>query len=59
LQRIHQRGREEEGSIPLEYLLQLEGLHDEWLLDNPKTILLDGENHWSAEEVVTRIRSFV
>jgi len=59
LQRIHQRGREEEGGIPLEYLLQLEGLHDEWLLDNPKTILLDGENHWKAEEVVAKINSFV
>jgi deoxyadenosine/deoxycytidine kinase len=59
LQRIHERGREEESGIPLDYLLQLEGLHDEWLLDNPKTILLDGQNHWSAEEVVAKINSFV
>ena len=58
LQRIQQRGREEEAGIPLDYLSQLEGLHDEWLLDNPKTILLDGENHWSAEEVVAKINSF-
>ena len=59
LQRIHERGRQEEGGIPLEYLSQLEGLHDEWLLDNPKTILLDGQNHWRADEVVAKIKSFV
>lgn len=59
LERIHDRGREEESGIPLDYLRQLEGLHDEWLCDNPKTIVLDGENHWSATEVVDKIRTFV
>ena len=59
LQRIKARARFEETGIPLEYLLQLEHLHDEWLLDNPKTILLDGENHWTAEEVVDRILTSV
>ena len=59
LQRIIDRGRAEETGIPLEYLLQLERLHDEWLLENPKTILLNGENHWSAKEVVEKIHSFV
>ena len=55
LQRISDRGRQEETGIPLEYLLQLEHLHDEWLLENPKAIVLDGENHWSAEEVIGQI----
>lgn len=55
LQRIKDRGRMEEMSIPLEYLLQLENLHDEWLLENPKSIVLDGENHWTAQEVVNQI----
>jgi hypothetical protein len=36
-------------------LQQLEQVHDEWLLDNPKTILLDGERRWSAEEILARI----
>jgi deoxyadenosine/deoxycytidine kinase len=55
LERIKDRGRVEEMAIPLEYLLQLEKLHDEWLLDNPKSIILDGENHWTAQEVVDQI----
>lgn len=56
LQRIKARGRAEEDSISLEYLQQLEQLHDEWLLDNPKTILLDGERRWSAEEILAQIK---
>jgi len=59
LDRIHDRGRDEETGIPLEYLMQLEHLHDEWLLDNPKTIVLDGENHWSAEEVIDQISAAI
>lgn len=55
LDRIKDRGREEESEIPLDYLLQLEALHDDWLLQNPKTILLNGENHWSAQDVMTEI----
>jgi deoxyadenosine/deoxycytidine kinase len=56
LQRIHERGRAEESNISLEYLLQLERLHDEWLLDNPKTIVLDGERRWTTEEVLAEIK---
>ena len=59
LERIAARGREEETGIPLDYLLQLEVLHDEWLCDNPKTILLDGNNHWSAEQVLAEIGAAV
>ena len=59
LQRIHERGRAEESSISLEYLLQLERLHDEWLLDNPKTIVLDGERRWTTEEVLAEIKIVV
>ena len=55
LERIRARGRTEEDSISLEYLQQLEQVHDEWLLNNPKTILLDGKRRWSAEEILMQI----
>ena len=50
-ERIEKRGREEETTIPLEYLRDLEALHDEWLLGNPKAVVLDGCRQWTAEEV--------
>lgn len=59
LQRIRDRGRHEEEGIPLDYLLHLEQLHDDWLLNNPKTILLNGENHWTPEEVAAQIMAAV
>jgi len=55
LQRIVDRGRTEEMGIPLDYLLQLESLHDQWLLDNPKTILLNGEKRWQAGDVLAAL----
>jgi deoxyadenosine/deoxycytidine kinase len=55
LERIKQRGRDEESGIPMEYLLQLENLHDEWLLDNPKALVLNGEHRWNAEDVLAEI----
>lgn len=55
LERIKVRDRTEEVGIELEYLLQLEGLHDEWLLDNPKAVVLDGERRWSAEQILAEV----
>jgi len=26
-------------------------LHDEWLIDNPKSIVIDGCKQWGAEEI--------
>jgi deoxyadenosine/deoxycytidine kinase len=51
LERIEARGRAEESTIPVEYLRDLEILHDEWLIDNPKAIVLDGCKQWSAREI--------
>lgn len=50
-ERIESRGRSEESTIPLEYLRDLEALHDEWLLDNPLTVVLDGCRQWTAQEI--------
>ncbi len=51
LERIEARGRDEETTIPIEYLRDLEVLHDEWLIDNPKAIVIDGCKQWSAREI--------
>ena len=57
LQRIQARGRGEESGITLDYLLQLERLHDEWLLNEPRAVVLDGERHWSAAEILAQIEA--
>jgi deoxyadenosine/deoxycytidine kinase len=49
--RIAQRGRAEESVVPLEYLRDLEVLHDEWLIDHPRAVVLDGRQAWTAEAV--------
>jgi len=42
-ERIEARGRfEEKNTIPLEYLQDLECLHDEWLMDNPLVTVVEG-----------------
>jgi deoxyadenosine/deoxycytidine kinase len=55
LQRIRARGRSEEGGIALDYLLQLERLHDEWLLKEPRAVVLDGERRWTAAEIMAEL----
>ena len=59
MERIRQRGREEESGMTLEYLRQLETLHDEWLIDNPKALVLNGENRWQAEQILAEIGAVV
>lgn len=59
LERIKVRDRQEEVGIPLEYLLQLEYLHDEWLLNNPRTILLDGEQRWTADKIREKVEAML
>jgi deoxyadenosine/deoxycytidine kinase len=57
LQRIKDRGRAEEGGITLEYLLQLERLHDEWLCDGneQRSLVLDGERWWNTEDILAEV----
>ncbi|MBU3964273.1 deoxynucleoside kinase [Patescibacteria group bacterium] len=62
-ERLPFRGRSEEKTIPLEYLRDLEILHDEWLASSEHpgqclingiltpVLYLNGEKHWTAEEL--------
>ncbi len=52
LERIRQRRRGEESEVTLDYLQQLEALHDQWLLNWPGVVLLDGTRSWSAQDVL-------
>jgi len=56
LERIEARGREEETTIPIEYLRDLERLHDEWLVDNPKTVVIDSCRQWTPREIYDVLR---
>lgn len=51
LERIRQRGRGEEGGVTLDYLRQLEALHDEWLLTWSHVVVIDGTRRWSAQAI--------
>jgi deoxyadenosine/deoxycytidine kinase len=50
-ERLQMRGRKEEEKIPVEYLRDIEVLHDEWLFDNPLAVVVDGCKQWRAKEV--------
>ncbi len=56
VERIEARGRDEETTIPIEYLRDLEALHDEWLVGNPKAVMIDGCKQWSAREIFDTLR---
>jgi deoxyadenosine/deoxycytidine kinase len=58
LKRLQERGRGEEVNIPLSYLLDLERLHDKWLIGNPLVIMLDGIREWTAQEIQQVLRDF-
>lgn len=56
MERIRVRGREEESQISLEYLRQIEELHDQWLMGNPGAMVLDGTRQWRPEEILELLR---
>ncbi len=51
IERIKERDRTEEVGIQLDYLQRLEALHDNWLLDHPRAIVLDGKRRWTADAI--------
>jgi deoxyadenosine/deoxycytidine kinase len=54
--RIAARDRSEESGIQIEYLRQLEALHDGWLLDHPRAVVLDGARRWTVDQVYEATR---
>ncbi len=56
LERIRLRGRGEEGGIRLDYLKQLEELHDKWLLGHPHSIVLDGTKESTIDNIILKIK---
>jgi len=59
LERMKVRGRHEETGVTLEYLGQLEALHDQWLLEHPLAVTLDGTRQWTAAEVWELARPYL
>jgi len=55
-ERITERDRSEEAGIGLDYLKQLEALHDNWLLDHPRAVILDGMAQWTADDIFEATR---
>ena len=58
MERIKKRNRKEEENITIEYLELISKYHDEWLLNNPNTIIFDCENDFiDNHELIERIKN--
>jgi deoxyadenosine/deoxycytidine kinase len=51
MRRLRIRSRSEETGVTLEYLHELGQRHDDWLLNRPDVIVLDGMRRWTADEI--------
>lgn len=56
MHRLKQRNRSEETGVTLEYLCELGERHDDWLLQRPDVVVLDGMRRWTAEEITHELR---
>jgi dephospho-CoA kinase len=57
MERIKKRDRVEEKDIPIEYLISLDKLHDEWLINN--SIILNGNTDISDKTNILSIKDFI
>ena len=55
-ERLKQRNRSEETGVTLDYLRELGQRHDDWLLDRPDVIVLDGLRRWTADKIAHELR---
>ncbi len=63
-ERIKIRGREEEKNITLEYLKELHVAHEEWLMNNPSTLVLDCNKDFEHDiecktELINKVKNFL
>jgi len=60
-ERMNKRGRNEESSVPLEYLLEIHNYHEDWLKSWTKTKILiinnDNDDDWT--NIVNQITHFI
>ena len=65
LERIKKRGRESEKTITLEYLQKIHKYHEEWLMDIPNVLIIDGNGPYVDDDkdylqsIVTQITEFI
>jgi deoxyadenosine/deoxycytidine kinase len=62
--RIKIRGREEEKGITLEYLKELHVAHEEWLMNNPLTLVLDCNKDFEHDieytnDLINKVKNFL
>ncbi len=63
-ERLKIRSRNEEASVPLEYLKKLHDYHDQWLLDNKNAIVIDvnkdfENNQEECDKIFSQINNFI
>lgn len=56
MRRLKLRNRSEETGVTLDYLRELGQRHDEWLLERPDVVVLDGLHRWTADEISHELR---
>jgi deoxyadenosine/deoxycytidine kinase len=59
VRRLKIRSRQEETGVTLAYLHELGQRHDDWLLDQPGVIVLDGMRRWTAAEIQTQLQASI
>ena len=55
LEWVKERARDEEASVPIEYLIDLHDRHEEWLADKEDVIILDGSTPIDIEPLLEEL----
>lgn len=60
-ERMYKRGRNEENTIPIEYLKELDDLHEEWIRNWKETpvLIIDNEKDDDWDNILNKINNFI